>query len=590
MFLSGCLDAMRLLLFALLVGSAGATWTPSAAALAASADREIRVLHRHAKSNAFFYFLDDDDEAAAYAAQTPTEDDAVEVTGQVTGFNVELMEALASKAGWTVRYFVMCCEGYDCAANQTSGLIPKNTEVFEQYFQSNMTFDAVVSSFPMTVDTLPYLSWMDPPSLRTGFSAFALVPDGKKDDSLGDRLQNWTQPFSTDVWIALLVVVVAAGVLYALVVRDEAGDDAADDAFHGVYQAGATLTGAGGFEPSSRAGKAFVLVFSFFTLLIVSAYTANLTTFLTISAYRSQPIVRIQSFEELGKHPCVKASSTKAFLDHNYPNIRYVDVTELDGFDYDLEHYSQLFHFLLDGACDGVVTHTHYGRNTFIRDALNDGGTLGCDVEPVGPEEGEYVYSIPFRTDADDPLWAAASYAHAMLIDEYEKMPIEDKFFPVSPRVAAGCGTGTTDDDEDLVFHLRDMVGYFFVAAVGLSAVFLSIFVGKAARACRPPAAEPAEEDDKRDAADESFEAAAADEEVPPGDEDPLEAIRREIGSLRDDLLSSTSPRRLKPRPPRRSPPPRRRLKKSRLGPDDEIGPDDEMDIVHDQEEASWYC
>lgn len=38
------------------------------------------------------------------------------------------MEALAARGGWTVRYFVMCAESYDCAANQTAGLIPKGTE------------------------------------------------------------------------------------------------------------------------------------------------------------------------------------------------------------------------------------------------------------------------------------------------------------------------------------------------------------------------------------------------------------------------------------------------------------------------------
>ena len=164
---------LRFAVASLLLRGAGA-WKPDADALAATAGREVRVLHRHAKSNAFLYFHDADDEAAAYGAATPTEADAVEVTGQVTGFNVALMEALAARGGFTVRYFVMCAESYDCAANQTAGLIPKGTEDFMRYFQDNMTtFDAVVSSFPMTSATLPYLSWLEPPSLRTGWSAFA---------------------------------------------------------------------------------------------------------------------------------------------------------------------------------------------------------------------------------------------------------------------------------------------------------------------------------------------------------------------------------------------------------------------------------
>ena len=120
---------LRFAVASLLLRGAGA-WKPDADALAATAGREVRVLHRHAKSNAFLYFHDADDEAAAYGAATPTEADAVEVTGQVTGFNVALMEALAARGGFTVRYFVMCAESYDCAANQTAGLIPKGTEAF----------------------------------------------------------------------------------------------------------------------------------------------------------------------------------------------------------------------------------------------------------------------------------------------------------------------------------------------------------------------------------------------------------------------------------------------------------------------------
>ena len=104
----------------------------------------------------------------------------------------------------------------------------------------------------------------------------AQVPDGKTSASLVDRLENWTRPFSADVWLALFVLVVLAGAAYALLIRDEAAGTPGDDLYTGVYMAGVTMTGAGGFAPTSRAGKAFVLVFSFFALLVVAAYTAGL--------------------------------------------------------------------------------------------------------------------------------------------------------------------------------------------------------------------------------------------------------------------------------------------------------------------------
>ena len=57
-------------------------------------------------------------------------------------------------------------------------------------------------------------------------------------------------------------------------VRDEATSDHAEDAFNGVFQAGSIMTGTGNFEPTSRTGKLFAMIFSFFILLVVAAYTA----------------------------------------------------------------------------------------------------------------------------------------------------------------------------------------------------------------------------------------------------------------------------------------------------------------------------
>lgn len=109
-------------------------WLPNEEAVAAAAGREVRCLHREGKSNAFFYFKESDDEAAAYSTATETEADAVDVTGQVTGFNVDLLEAIAEAGGWSVRFFVMCAESYGCAANMTRGALPaEDAEALESF-------------------------------------------------------------------------------------------------------------------------------------------------------------------------------------------------------------------------------------------------------------------------------------------------------------------------------------------------------------------------------------------------------------------------------------------------------------------------
>lgn len=147
-------------------------------------------------------------------------------------------------------------------------------------------------------------------------------------------------------------------------------------------------------------------------------YTANLTTFLTVTAIHNSPIERIASFSELGLAPCYYGGSTKWFLEHEHPTIRGVDLKTLKNYDPDRERYSQLFQALRDGECSGIVsagvffsasvfffpgsrgarqvTWTHYARNVIIHDELRGGGPTGCDIEPVGPEEGVVCVSGVF--------------------------------------------------------------------------------------------------------------------------------------------------------------------------------------------------
>jgi ionotropic glutamate receptor len=73
-------------------------------------------------------------------------------------------------------------------------------------------------------------------------------------------------------------------------------------------------------SPSVRLAS---IVWAFFTLLIVSSYTANLAAFLTVQRMQSS----IKSVEDLSKqtdvkYGCVKSGSTENFFRVN--NIKYV--------------------------------------------------------------------------------------------------------------------------------------------------------------------------------------------------------------------------------------------------------------------------
>jgi len=127
------------------------------------------------------------------------------------------------------------------------------------------------------------------------------------------------------------------------------------------------------------------------------------------------------------------------------------------------------------------VTWTHYARNVIINDQLRGGEPTGCDIEPVGPEEGTVYYSIPMRRDDGDPLRAAASYVLGALTADNTILALTDRYFPSDPLLAAGCGA-QDDDVNDQQYTLRDMVGYFVIAAVAVGAGLLGYGVEALAR------------------------------------------------------------------------------------------------------------
>ena len=124
-------------------------WHPSDHAVSAVQGAEVRCLHREQKSDAFFHFWDHAFEEEVYATPTETEADAVEVTGRVTGFNVELLEKLADEGGWRVRFFVMCNEAYPCARNMTNAALPDDEHRAMIYLQRNTSFDCLATAATM---------------------------------------------------------------------------------------------------------------------------------------------------------------------------------------------------------------------------------------------------------------------------------------------------------------------------------------------------------------------------------------------------------------------------------------------------------
>jgi hypothetical protein len=99
---------------------------------------------------------------------------------------------------------------------------------------------------------------------------------------------SWTEPFETRVWITLLATCIFTGLAYLLVEVETDSDDLGDGSFftkvlNAIYIGFLTVSGGGGFTPSTWPGKIIVVSWAWLVLLMISTYTANLATFLIVS-------------------------------------------------------------------------------------------------------------------------------------------------------------------------------------------------------------------------------------------------------------------------------------------------------------------
>lgn len=451
----------------------------------------VRCLHRESRSNAYFKFKREEDEAAAYNVSTPTEADAVDVTGKVTGYNVELLETIAKVGGWTVEFYVMCGQGSPCDQSThyppgTSALPSDDNEMIE-YFAKNMTtFDCIVTSESTAhgVGILEYARYMSTPTLQTGYQAYAKVLKAVDSTEVWSsrNLLSWRAPFSNQTWFLLAFCFVFGGAIYGGLISSRPDGGFGD----GVYRATALYTGASGPDPTTAPGKIFTVFFSFFTLLMVSAYTANLTTYLTVNQIVRQPIESIQDFGANGHSVCALGATTIGFLERHYPSTRVVDVKRLPTYDPNVELYAQVFQAVRDGYCYGLVMKNNYASNLYITDSRtmeNFAGDRYCDFEPIGPEEGIIYYMIPWHWRvASTAIFSAHDYVMMLLLEDGTLTSIKNNYFPSSPHLAGGCGgkSGEDDVDEHVQYDLDNTAGYFLIAAAAVCLGLAGVLAEKA--------------------------------------------------------------------------------------------------------------
>jgi hypothetical protein len=96
-----------------------------------------------------------------------------------------------------------------------------------------------------------------------------------------------------------------------------------------VFYAGLSFTGENLFQPSTDYARLFVFSLAFWCMLVGSAYTANLASFLVV---QNTPKISVESVDEAvreGLSFCVlPGASSQVLVQQRYPSARFVDQFE----------------------------------------------------------------------------------------------------------------------------------------------------------------------------------------------------------------------------------------------------------------------
>jgi len=204
-------------------------------------------------------------------------------------------------------------------------------------------------------------------------SSIVLVGEKPKSES---KLSMWSflEPFSAGVWCLIIATTLLSSLTYWWMEWYNEGSDEQElskKPAENLFFAAISFTGDIRYEPSTNYARLFVFSLAFFYLLIGSAYTANLASFLVVQNSPAPTVEGVADAVRQGKLICtVGGTETVTLLKAEHPGIRLV-LTESE---------EDAYAGVKAGDCDFVAT----GLQTWTRISYNADVNGDCGFTWVG--------------------------------------------------------------------------------------------------------------------------------------------------------------------------------------------------------------
>ena len=228
------------------------------------------------------------------------------------GLQVEIMDELALRAGFTWRN--------SFGVTNLTNLTIAFGELLDWSIRS---YDVSVGAWSKTRERIERGN-----SFPHGYADASIIMVAKLES--GKKIDVWSflDPFDWVVWVMILVTYVVCGLVYLWMEKHNTECDRQE--LHNsptevLYFSYLTFIGDTKFQPSTDYARFFVLALAFWGLLVSSAYTANLASFLVSKHTPSFQVDSVDEAVQLDLPICVMYSSAQdTLISDRYPNAQLI--------------------------------------------------------------------------------------------------------------------------------------------------------------------------------------------------------------------------------------------------------------------------
>ena len=260
--------------------------------------------------------------------------------GDFRGIYIEILNLIASKGGFTVQY-----QSVSANALKTSG---DGWQACVQDVGQGI-LDMCVGAFWETVTRREKVAFT---TALFNNVFYMRVPPPQEDDDFGDKIQVIFRPFTTTLWITIVFATICVGLSYTILCANKqtSMNEIPEKIIASLYVATMELmNGANQNEDKPIYHKSITVTWSFFVLIMVAAYTANLAAFLGQTRVKHK-ITSVEDCIVKDGNFCHHASdSIRQTIQRKYKSLHHTKEFSFD----DEEDVPKA---LLNGTCDIFVT------------------------------------------------------------------------------------------------------------------------------------------------------------------------------------------------------------------------------------------